>query len=119
MTEHTFISIQLPFSRPPLNLNQRLHWAVKARETARIRTLVAYLARGKTITPPCEVELVWTVTDKRRRDLDNAAPTTKACTDGLRDAGAIPDDHSGIVVKSGCRIEIGSVKGLRLEVRAA
>lgn len=45
------IVIPLPWDRPPLNLNQRYHWAVKARETARIRTLVAYLARGKTIHP--------------------------------------------------------------------
>lgn len=113
------ITIELPWTSPPLTLNQRMHWGRHSKLTKEIRSTVALLARGRTITPPVTVSLVWTVTDKRRRDTDNPAPTTKACIDGCRDAGVFTDDHSGIVTHSGCRIEQGSRKGMRLEIREA
>lgn len=114
------IIIELPWLKPPLNLNQRLHWAVKAKETRLIRSTVAALARGRTITPPCTVTLVWTVSDRRRRDTDNPSPTVKACIDGLRDAGCIPEDHSQIVTASGTRIDYEpGRKAMSLEVRSA
>lgn len=112
--------IDLPWERPPLNLNQRMHWARKAKETKLIRSTVAVLARGRAIPLPCIVTLVWTVSDARRRDTDNPAPTVKACIDGLRDAGCLPDDHSQYVVRSGTAIvKVPGVKALRLEVTAA
>lgn len=112
------ITIPLPWKSPPLTLNQRMHWATKARETARIRSIVALLAKGLTINPPIEVELVWTVPDRRRRDVDNPASTVKVCVDALRDAGVIADDHSRIVVRSGTRIEFGTPRSMRLEIRS-
>lgn len=113
-------TIELPWLKPPLNLNQRMHWAQKAKETKLIRSTVAVLAKGRVIPLPCVVTLVWTVSDARRRDTDNPAPTVKACIDGMRDAGLLPDDHSGYVVGSGTRIEkIPGTKALRLEVTAA
>lgn len=33
-------TIELPWLKPPLNLNQRLHWAQKAKETKLIRSTV-------------------------------------------------------------------------------
>lgn len=114
------IVIELPWTTPPLNLNQRMHWRTKARETKTIRSTVAVLARGRRITPPCTVTLVWTVSDRRRRDTDNPAPTVKAAIDGLRDAGCIPDDHAQIVTSSGTRIDYQpGRKTLHLEVRPA
>lgn len=115
------IVIELPWPKPPLNLNQRMHWAQKATQTRLIRSTVALLARGVTIPPPCTVTLVWAVSDRRRRDTDNPAPTVKACIDGMRDAGCIAEDHSQIVTASGCRIDYrpGQPSSLRLEVRSA
>jgi crossover junction endodeoxyribonuclease RusA len=111
------VRIPLPWTSPPLHSNQRLHWAAKARETARIREIVAWQAKGQTITPPVEVELLWTVNDKRHRDADNPMPTTKACIDGCRDAGLLAEDHTGIVVRSFCSIVQGPAKGMALIVR--
>lgn len=114
------ITIPLPWTRPPLSHNDRMHWTRQAPIKARIATVVRYLARGKTITPPCEVVLIWTVTYRRRRDTDNPAPTTKTCIDGLKAAGVFAgqDDHWRIVRRSWCEIELGTVKAMRLEVRS-
>ena len=109
------ITIPLDWTSPPIHGNQRMHWAQKAKLTASVRARVGQLARGQTITPPCEVVLVWTVTDKRRRDTDN--PSLKAMIDGLRDARVFPDDNAQMVKRSWCEIELGTVKAMRLEVR--
>lgn len=113
----TEVRLPLPFTAPPLHLNQRMHWAQKARWTARIRELVAWQAKGRTITPPVEVELLWTVTDRRSRDVDNPFPTVKACVDGCRDSGLLPADDSTVVVRSFCTITRGATKGMTLIVR--
>lgn len=96
------LTIRLPYTTPPLTLNQRLHWAAKHRETARIRHDVGALARAaleRRHTPMtrAHVDLWWTPKDARRRDTDNPAPTLKACIDGLRDAGVFLDDDSATV----------------------
>lgn len=87
-------SLKLPYQRPPLHANQRLHWAAKARMTKRARELSALLARSEGI-PACRqvrVRLLWCVSDKRRRDPSNIMPTQKPLVDGLVDAGVVPDD---------------------------
>lgn len=93
-------NVKLPFKRPPLNANQRLHWANKARMTAQIREAAGLCARG--VIPPCErvkVRLLWCVSDKRRRDPSNVMPTQKAVVDGLVDAGVVPDDTPEFVLE--------------------
>ena len=87
-------SLKLPYQRPPLHANQRLHWAAKARMTKRARELSALLARSEGI-PACRqvrVRLLWCVSDRRRRDPSNVVPTQKPLVDGLVDAGVVPDD---------------------------
>lgn len=113
----TEIRLPLAWTSPPLHLNQRDHWALKARKSRAVRDAVAWQAKGRTITPPVEVELLWTVTDRRKRDVDNPCPTVKACVDGLRDAGLLPEDDSKVVVRSFCSIIQGPVKGMALIVR--
>lgn len=93
--------VTLPFKRPPLHANQRLHWAEKARMTAQVRESAAWLVKQAGI-PACarvRVRLVWMVSDKRRRDPSNVMPTQKAVVDGLVDAGVVPDDTPDFVVE--------------------
>lgn len=94
-------AVQLPFRKPPLSANQRMHWAVKARTTKEIRqaSMLALRAEG---VPPCKrvrVRLLWAVSDKRRRDPSNMMPTQKAVVDGMVDAGVVPDDTPEFVVE--------------------
>lgn len=105
-------TIHLPFTKPPdgLSANSRHHWRAKARSTAEVRQLVAGLARGFPKTQRIQVELVWIVNDKRKRDDDNLAPLAKACWDALASdrgvsANLVPDDSPEYVTKMHPRIE--------------
>lgn len=92
------LTIRLPWTTPPLTLNQRWpHWAPKARKTAEVRRAAATLARAHTRYHGGEydrahVELWWHPKDRRTRDTDNPFPTLKACIDGLRDAEVLAAD---------------------------
>jgi crossover junction endodeoxyribonuclease RusA len=84
----------LPWTRPPLTANQRLHWAQRHRATTEVRQTVGWLARATAIPAGAHatVTLTWAPGDRRRRDADNLVPTLKAACDGLVDAGVVPDD---------------------------
>ena len=106
--------------RPPLNANQRLHWAAKAKLTRTIRQTVEGTARRAFMDPfeHVTVQLTWVVTDKRRPDSDNIYPTFKAMCDGLVDAGIVPDDTPQYMDKRAplIRHEPGGKARLELEV---
>lgn len=105
MTTWTLV---LPYSRPPLSANQRLHWAQKARITRQIRRDAFLLAKAAKI-PACEriiVRMEYLPRDKRRRDPSNLMPTQKAVVDGLIDAGVVPDDCPPFVTEWMPRIEV-------------
>jgi len=95
--------ITLPWKRPPLNLNDRFHWAKKAALTKLVRAQAAALVRAKGV-PPCahiNVILHWQPDTIRLRDSDNPFATLKPCIDGIRDAGVVVADthdrvHSGV-----------------------
>lgn len=95
-------AVQLPFVKPPLNSNQRLHWAKKVRMTREIREGAALAIKAAGV-PRCKkvrVRLLWAVSDpKRRRDPSNVMPTQKAVVDGMVDAGVVPDDTFEFVVE--------------------
>lgn len=94
--------IELSFGRPPLNLNQRMHWAQKAELTRDIRQEVCLKARPlkKQFAPgPIIVSLHWQPADNRRRDSDNPVLTAKACFDGIVDAGIVTDDTPDLMQK--------------------
>lgn len=98
-------TIRLPYTNPPLSLNDRMHWATKARLTKEIRAYVREACWYKVPTlERAEVVLHWVPRDKRRRDSDNPFPTLKAAIDGIRDATVLPDDSSEYVT-SRCVIE--------------
>lgn len=98
------------WASPPLHSNQRLHWAAKAKLTQMVRSAMHAHARHIPDLGKCEVELVWFVSDKRRRDADNVVPTLKALCDGLVDAEVVPDDTEAemrklmprVVYEKGC-----------------
>lgn len=89
-------------SRPPLTLNQRMHWAPKAKITAMLRRETQIRARAEGIPHlgRIRVSLIWVVRDRRKRDAgENLAPTFKAQIDGLVDAGLVDDDDPSRVVR--------------------
>lgn len=112
--------LTFPWPKPPLSANQRLHWAAKAKETRRIRDTTRFLAVALDPSKHITVQLIWVVTDKRRRDSDNTYPTFKAMCDGLVDAGIVPDDTPEFMTKLGpiIRHEPGGTARLELEVTA-
>lgn len=91
----TTYRLELPWYRPPLTANQRLHWSVRARKTREMRHAAAWLAKAHRIPPGhLTVGLEWAPGDRRRRDGgENLAPTLKPLIDGLAlDAALVPDD---------------------------
>lgn len=100
--------IALPWKKPPLTLNQRMHWAKKAQITKMLRDSARYLARNRVPElGACDVTLVWHPRDRRRRDADNPFPTLKALADGLVDAGVVADDTPDLMGKD---VRIGPVE---------
>lgn len=97
MTEWKLV---LPYHRPPLNLNDRTHWAPQRAKARRLRHDVCLLARAQQM-PPCDrvaVQLHYRQKVRRRIDGDNLVATVKPCVDGLRDAGVLVDDDTTRVV---------------------
>lgn len=106
--------LELPYPRAPkgLNANDRNHWRTKAASTAAVRAQVKAAAVTARITPMqrVQVELVWVVGDKRKRDPDNLAPFAKAICDAIgSDRGVsahlVQDDSPEYMTKLHPRIE--------------
>lgn len=89
----------LPHKRPPLSLNGREHWAVKARIAKELRLIARVKCRGIPDLGRCRVTLVWYVNDRRRRDEDNPVATLKPLADGVTDAGVVADDTHDLMQK--------------------
>ena len=113
--------LTFPWGIPPLNANQRLHWAEKARRTRDIRLITSLQAHRLPAARHVRVQLTWVVTDRRRRDSDNIYPTFKAMCDGLVDAGIVPDDTPEFMDKRApvIRYEPGGVARMELTVEEA
>lgn len=100
MTEHT-IFIPTPRDRKGklawINMNQRLHWAVKAERTRQWRTLARFAAVQEMLPTGLErVHITAHVhkTNNRSYDVHNLLPTMKAVVDGLVDYGLVDDDDN-------------------------
>lgn len=119
--------IRLPYTSAPLRSNDRLHHMAKARTVRSIRDVACVVGSHHVrtwpelfpISTPVVVTLVWEVCDKRVRDAGSIAPTGKAAIDGLVDAGVLASDRHTVVTEERYRIEVGSSKGLRIEIAAA
>jgi len=99
--------LELGYSKPPLTLNQRMHWAPKARWVKQLSDDAQLLATSSKLPKHLDqvgIVLHWQATTRRPRDSDNPTPTLKALIDGLVRYGLVEDDDSEHVT-SGCVIE--------------
>lgn len=96
------VRIPLPWAKPPLTANQRLHYMQRARLVAHVRWVVLSFCRSRQLPTGLDhitVRLCYTPPDRRRRDADNIVPTMKAACDALAAGttkhpgyGMVPDD---------------------------
>lgn len=87
---------------PWLAINDRHHWAVRNARTQAWRRAANVYAKAQGAQPVVGAVEVHAVIHKATRvhyDLDGAAATVKACVDGLRDAGVIPEDDTSVVAR--------------------
>lgn len=92
MTGHR---IDLPWSRLPLSMNDRGHWAPRARKIRQVRDTACWLTRAAHLgrCSRVRVELHYQPAVRRGRDSDNLATLFKVCVDGACiDSGLVPDD---------------------------
>ncbi|WP_323373333.1 RusA family crossover junction endodeoxyribonuclease [Corynebacterium antarcticum] len=84
-------------------MNDRSHWATKARTTKKIREQVMWLARAAHLprgVNHATVHLHYLPRDNRRRDTDNLIATLKPICDALAtDHGLVPDDTPHYMAK--------------------
>lgn len=103
------IRIPLPWSAPPLSLNDRGHWRARAEKTAMARNTMLVLAAKHRLPRDAEhvtVQLHYRPRDRRRRDTDNLVATLKPICDGLAAGtrkhpgyGMVPDDTPEFMAK--------------------
>lgn len=94
--------MDLGWSKPPLNMNQRMHWAQKAKLTAMVRNTAHYACKHHRVPKDqahVDVQLHYRPGDNRRRDADNLVPVLKACCDGLVDHSLVADDTPDLMRK--------------------
>lgn len=93
-TEGRRWELALPYQRPPLSLNKRMHWAAERHIKDDLQNAVGWLLKGHKVPALDEatIWLEWTPGVARRRDTDNMELTRKACIDQIVDSGLIPDD---------------------------
>jgi crossover junction endodeoxyribonuclease RusA len=100
-------TIDLPWPRPPLDLNKRMHWGQVHRIRNEILPAMHILALQAKLPKGLErvrIVLHWQPRVARKRDSDNPSSTLKACIDGLTRYGLTEDDDSAHV-ESACVIE--------------
>lgn len=85
--------------------NMRLHPHAKAKRVKALRTLAKVKAQGLTGPEPCRIIAHLGFPDKRRRDPNNWADSTKALIDGLVEAGMFSDDNHTIIQGPDHRID--------------
>lgn len=103
------MTLRLPWERPPLTSNARLHHHAKAKLTREIRQTTYLLAMSLKLRPvdgQAVVTTTWFVPDNRKRDTGAVTPTTKAMIDGLVDAGILAADDWKTVTEERYRIEL-------------
>lgn len=99
----------LPFDKPPLNLNDRLHRMEHARRVSTIREATVWTARAARLPkglPHVWVEFIYRAPDRRNRDADNLVATLKPVADALASGdsmkpgyGMTPDDSPRYMTK--------------------
>lgn len=90
------IQFWVPQFGPWINVNDRMHWAKRARQTRTWREAGAVKARDECLPRLDRAEIrIWVhKTTARKYDAMNLYPTWKAFVDGLVDYGLLPDDDN-------------------------
>lgn len=115
------------YDRPPLSMNDRSHWAKRAAVGKQVKQIAHMLTRNELtrrrhrhpdyrVDPPVVIDLVWYVTDRRRRDNDNPSITRKFAVDGVCEALGFDDTYWN--VSGGTVIERGTDRAIAVRVRA-
>lgn len=98
-----------------LSMNDRMHWGRRNALAQQWKDAVYWWARSNglpKLLPPCMLRVTFPVTDRRRRDGDNPAPTVKAIVDGLVLAGCWSDDTPEWVETASSRFDPDAPRGL-------
>ena len=117
------ITLALPWTAPPLSMNDRGASAgavfAKNREIKSIRETARILAISAHLPRECghvAVELHYRPKDARRRDTDNLTATAKPIYDGLIDFGLVQDDTPEFMAKLEPVIHQKGVPSMWLEI---
>lgn len=129
MTDRMSITFRAPAEW--ITLNQRLHWADRARRVKSWRRAAELHAHKYTRRPrvrrlahepgalasPSFVRVTFGVRDPgRRRDPHNYMPTVKAIIDGLVDAGVWPDDTAEWVTVHDSQFERAATRSVTVDI---
>lgn len=93
--------VTIPAPDEFISLNERLHWAPKARRTKAWRTAAKAYARAADLPKGLQrvrVEAFIIKPTNRKYDPHNLMPTLKAAIDGIVDYGLIPDDTADYLI---------------------
>jgi hypothetical protein len=117
------ITIRLPYETLPLRSNDRRHWRAKWRLEQGVKNAGCILGASERlvagpISEPVTVTLVWEVTTNHRRDAGAGSATLKPFLDGLVAGGLLADDRHTIVTRESYEIEVGTRRGVRVEIRS-
>lgn len=94
------VEIFIPRVAAWLTTNSREHWAVTNKRTQTWRKAAWAMTKAARLTPitgPVHVTATIHKTTRHRYDLDGHTPTVKACIDGIRQAGLIPEDDTTVI----------------------
>lgn len=114
------ITLFIPKADEWINSNDRHHWSTRSRRTRHWRDAARFMARHHKIPAlglPVAIDAYIVKARAGRYDPNNLSPTTKACIDGLVDAGVLPDDSWRELIGPDHRHGGKGTPGIRLEIR--
>lgn len=94
------VEIFIPRVAAWLTTNSRDHWAVTNKRTQTWRKAAWAMTKAVRLTPiagPVHITATIHKTTRHRYDLDGHTPTVKACIDGIRQAGLLPEDNTTVI----------------------
>jgi Holliday junction resolvase RusA-like endonuclease len=100
----------LPWPKPPLTKNKRLHYHAEAKVRKQVHRDVMLMALSAKLPKglgQVKIDLWWEARIERRRDTDNMFDTMKPLIDGLVKYGLVEDDNADHV-KSECHVVTGT-----------
>lgn len=116
------MSYELSFILPglPKTMNDRMHWAVKAKENKKWTNMVHYMTFGKRpISPLKQAHLILTRFSTREPDYDNLVSGFKPIIDALVTCEILENDHRQCIGISDYRWERAPQKQGKVRIQVA